>query len=84
MAILLSLSIRHLLTDTNQSVVSGVYLILTDSYRLDLGKPGLITLAFQPTALLLQRAVGFTDTRLIGPFHVPAQTALLPDTEREP
>ena len=50
-AILISLSLCHFLNDMNQSLVPAIYPILKESYRLDFGQIGLITLAFQLTAL---------------------------------
>lgn len=47
-----------------QSVIPAVYPILKASYRLDFGQIGLITLASQLTASLLQPVVGlYTDRR---------------------
>ncbi|MGE4219397.1 MAG: MFS transporter [Alphaproteobacteria bacterium] len=63
-AIVLSLSFCHLLNDTMQSLVPAIYPILKDSYHLDFAQIGLITLAFQVTASLLQPVVGlYTDRR---------------------
>ena len=46
LAILVSLSFCHLLNDMNQSLVPAIYPILKQSYNLDFGQIGLITLAF--------------------------------------
>ena len=47
-----------------QSLIASVYPILKDSYALDYAQIGLITLAFQFTASLLQPLVGhFTDKK---------------------
>lgn len=63
-AVILSLSFCHLLNDMIQSLVPAIYPILKASYRLDFGQVGLITLAFQCTASLLQPLVGmYTDRR---------------------
>ncbi|MBI1773901.1 MAG: MFS transporter [Proteobacteria bacterium] len=63
-AIILSLSFCHLLNDTMQSMVPAIYPILKDSYSLDFAQIGLITLAFQFTASMLQPLVGvYTDLR---------------------
>ena len=70
-AILVSLSFCHFLNDMNQSLVPAIYPILKESYHLDFGQIGLITLAFQLTASLLQPVVGmFTDKRPT-PFSLP-------------
>ena len=62
LAILVALSGSHLLNDVMQSLVPAVYPILKTSYGLDYGQIGLITMAFQLTASLLQPLVGiYTD-----------------------
>src|SRR6516165_8352072 len=48
-AILVSLSVCHLLNDMNQSLVPALYPILKTTYRLDFGQVGLIALASQLT-----------------------------------
>lgn len=70
-AILVSLSVCHLLNDTNQSLLSAIYPILKDSYRLDFAQIGLITLAFQFTASMLQPVVGMVSDRRPQPFSLP-------------
>jgi len=63
-AIILSLSFCHMLNDMMQSLVPALYPILKDNYALDFGQIGLITLAFQCTASMLQPLVGlYTDKR---------------------
>ena len=63
-SVILSLSFCHLLNDTMQSLVPALYPILKASYGLSFGQIGLITLAFQFTASMLQPAVGmYTDRR---------------------
>jgi FSR family fosmidomycin resistance protein-like MFS transporter len=63
-AVILSLSFCHLLNDMMQSLVPALYPILKDSYGLSFAQVGLITLAFQCTASMLQPVVGFyTDKR---------------------
>ena len=47
-----------------QSLLPAIYPIIKDAYGLDFGQIGLITLAFQLTASLLQPVVGmYTDRR---------------------
>lgn len=61
-AVLSALSLCHLLNDMMQSLLPSMYPILKQSYQLDFSQIGLITLAFQLTASLLQPVVGmFTD-----------------------
>ena len=58
------ISLSHFLNDTMQSLIASVYPILKDNYALDFAQIGLITLAFQFTASLLQPVVGhFTDKK---------------------
>ena len=62
--VLAGISFSHFLNDTMQSLISSVYPILKDNYALDFTQIGLITLAFQFTASLLQPVVGhFTDKK---------------------
>jgi FSR family fosmidomycin resistance protein-like MFS transporter len=70
-AILLSLSFCHMLNDLNQSLVPAIYPILKDSYRLDFAQIGLITLAFQLTASMLQPVVGMVTDRRPMPYSLP-------------
>ena len=67
----MSLSVCHLLNDMNQSLVPALYPILKDSYRLDFGQIGLITLAFQLTASMLQPVVGMVTDRRPQPYSLP-------------
>src|SRR6201994_693637 len=63
-AIILSLSFCHLLNDMMQSLVPALYPILKDNYALSFAQIGLITLAFQFTASMLQPVVGmYTDKK---------------------
>jgi FSR family fosmidomycin resistance protein-like MFS transporter len=62
--VLVGISFSHFLNDTMQSLIASVYPILKESYALDFAQIGLITLAFQFTASLLQPVVGhFTDKK---------------------
>src|SRR5206468_9043046 len=62
--VLAGISFSHFLNDTMQSLIASVYPILKDAYALDYTQIGLITLAFQFTASLLQPLVGhFTDKK---------------------
>ncbi|HEX5326374.1 MAG TPA: MFS transporter [Acetobacteraceae bacterium] len=70
-AILLSLSFCHLLNDMIQSLVPAIYPVLKVSYGLDFAQVGLITLAFQLTASLLQPLVGLAADRRPMPYSLP-------------
>src|ERR1700704_1410199 len=60
--ILLTISFCHLLNDTLQSLIPAIYPLLKNSFHLDFGQIGLITLTNQLTASLLQPLVGsYTD-----------------------
>src|ERR1044071_7844712 len=62
--ILLAISLSHLLNDLLQSLLPAIYPLLKTSFKLDFWQVGLITLANQLTASLLQPFVGFyTDAR---------------------
>ncbi len=65
-----SISLSHFLNDTMQSLIPSVYPILKESYALDFAQIGLITLAFQFTASLLQPVVGHFTDREARPFSL--------------
>jgi FSR family fosmidomycin resistance protein-like MFS transporter len=64
------ISFSHFLNDTMQSLIPSVYPILKASYALDFAQIGLITLAFQFTASLLQPVVGHFTDRKAQPFSL--------------
>lgn len=62
--ILFAISFSHLLNDTIQSLIPAIYPIIKSSYHLTFSQIGLITLAFQLSASLLQPFVGmYTDKK---------------------
>ena len=62
--VLISLSFCHLLNDLLQSLIPALYPLLKVQFDLDFAQIGIITLAFQITASLLQPTVGYyTDKR---------------------
>lgn len=69
--ILLAISASHLLNDLIQALVPSIYPILKDSYALDFGQIGLITLVWQLTASILQPIVGTVTDRHPQPFSLP-------------
>src|SRR3982074_506478 len=69
-AVILSLSFCHLLNDMMQSLVPALYPILKDSYGLSFGQVGLLTLAFQCTASMLQPLVGLYTDRKPQPYSL--------------
>ncbi|MCA3263403.1 MAG: MFS transporter [Telmatospirillum sp.] len=69
-AVIFSLSFCHMLNDMMQSMVPAIYPLLKESYALDYAQIGLITLAFQCTASLLQPLVGATTDRRPMPYSL--------------
>src|SRR5712675_2173031 len=69
-AVILSLSFCHLLNDMMQSLVPAIYPVLKESYALSFGQVGLITLAFQCTASMLQPVVGLYTDRKPQPYSL--------------
>jgi FSR family fosmidomycin resistance protein-like MFS transporter len=70
LGILLAISLSHLLNDTIQALLPSIYPLLKQSYHLDFGQIGLITLTFQMTASILQPVVGFLTDRRPLPFSL--------------
>ena len=68
--VLVGISLSHFLNDTMQSLISSIYPILKESYALDFAQIGMITLAFQFTASLLQPVVGHVTDRKPKPFSL--------------
>ena len=72
LAILIALSVSHMMNDTMQSVIQALYPMFQKSYALSYGQIGLITLAYQLTASILQPIVGtYTDRRPL-PYSLSA------------
>ena len=69
-SIVLTLSFAHLLNDLMQSLLPAIYPIIKESYGLDFGQIGLLTLAFQLTASMLQPVVGYYTDRRPQPFSL--------------
>ena len=67
-SVILALSFCHLLNDMMQSLVPALYPILKGSYGLSFSQVGLITLAFQCTASILQPLVGIYTDRHPQPY----------------
>jgi FSR family fosmidomycin resistance protein-like MFS transporter len=70
--VLVALSFCHMLNDMQQSLLPAIYPVLKDSYHLDFGQIGLLTLTFQLTASLLQPLVGTVTDRHPMPFSLAA------------
>jgi len=72
LAVLLALSISHLLNDTIQSLIPAIYPLLKDTFSLNFSQIGLITLTFQMTASILQPFVGLYTDRRPMPYSLAA------------
>ena len=68
--ILVTLSVCHMLNDLMQSLIPALYPMLKDQLHLDFAQVGMITLAFQLTASLLQPTVGIYTDRKPLPFSL--------------
>jgi MFS transporter, FSR family, fosmidomycin resistance protein len=68
--VLAGISFSHFLNDTMQSLIASVYPILKDAYALNFAQIGMITLAFQFTASLLQPVVGHLTDKKAQPFSL--------------
>lgn len=66
--VLFAIAVSHLLNDTIQSLIPAIYPLVKDSYQLSFAEIGLITLAFQTTASILQPLVGHWTDRKARPF----------------
>jgi MFS transporter, FSR family, fosmidomycin resistance protein len=69
-SIVVALSFAHFLNDMMQSLLPAIYPLIKNAYGLDFGQIGLITLAFQLTASLLQPLVGIITDRRPQPFSL--------------
>ena len=68
--ILIALGFCHLLNDLMQSLIPALYPMLKQHFHLDFSQVGLITLAFQLTASLLQPTVGTLTDRKPQPYSL--------------
>jgi len=67
-SVLFAIAVSHLLNDTVQSLIPAIYPLVKESYQLTFSEIGLITLAFQMTASILQPLVGHWTDRRPQPF----------------
>jgi FSR family fosmidomycin resistance protein-like MFS transporter len=65
-------ALAHLINDLIQAVLPSIYPMLKTTYGLTFTQVGLITLAFQLTASLLQPWIGFYTDRHPKPWLLPA------------
>ena len=66
-----AVSFCHMLNDMMQSLLPAIYPTLKQSFHLNFAQIGLLTLAFQLTASLLQPVVGMVADRRPMPFSLP-------------
>ncbi|SDD30352.1 MFS transporter, FSR family, fosmidomycin resistance protein [Paracoccus isoporae] len=69
--ILAGVSLCHMLNDIMQSLLAAIYPLLKAEFALDFWQIGLLTLAFQGTASMLQPAVGLVTDRHPLPMSLP-------------
>ena len=75
MGILTALSLSHMCNDMVQSVAQAMYPTFRDLYGLSFLQLGLVTLAFQGTASILQPLVGYLTDRRPTPLALPGAMA---------
>lgn len=68
--IIISLSFCHLLNDLMQSLIPALYPMLKAEFNLDFAQVGIITLAFQFTASMLQPTVGYYTDKKPHPYSL--------------
>ncbi|MDS1135416.1 MFS transporter [Nitratireductor indicus] len=69
-AVLLAVSFCHMLNDIMQSMLAAIYPMLKRDYALDFWQIGLLTMAFQVTASLLQPAIGLAADKRPMPYSL--------------
>jgi len=72
--VILAISLCHLLNDMMQSLLPAIYPELKARFALSFGQIGLVTLAYQITASLLQPLVGLYADRRPSPLALPGGT----------
>src|SRR6218665_1033025 len=75
-SILYSISFAHLLNDMIQAVIPAIYPLIKESFHLDFSQIGLVTLAYQLTASILQPFVGLYTDRYPKPFSLAIGMAI--------
>jgi FSR family fosmidomycin resistance protein-like MFS transporter len=72
--VILAISFCHLLNDMMQSLLPAIYPQLKVDFGLNFGQIGLVTLAYQITASILQPVVGFVADKRPTPMALPGGT----------
>lgn len=70
-AIILAVSLCHLINDVMQSLLAAIYPMLKRDYGLDFWQIGVLTMTFQGTASLLQPMIGFYADKRPMPYSLP-------------
>ena len=74
-AIILAVSLGHMINDIMQSLLAAIYPMLKTDFQLDFWQIGLLTMVFQVTASMLQPLIGmYTDKRPL-PYSLPVGMA---------
>jgi FSR family fosmidomycin resistance protein-like MFS transporter len=76
MAVILATSAGHFINDTLQSVLTSIYPVVKGPLGLSFAQIGLVTLAFQLTASILQPLIGLATDRRPQPFSLPIGMAM--------
>jgi len=71
-SIVAALCFAHFLNDMTQALLPAIYPIIKETYALDFGQIGMLTLAFQFTASLLQPVVGMITDKHPMPYSLAA------------
>ncbi len=72
--VIMAISFCHLLNDMMQSLLPAIYPTLKTDLRLNFGQIGLVTLAYQVTASILQPLVGLYADKRPTPLALPGGT----------
>jgi FSR family fosmidomycin resistance protein-like MFS transporter len=72
--VLVAICVCHSINDMLQSLLAAIYPTLKTEYNLSFAQIGLVTLAYQLTASLLQPIVGLVADRRPMPFSLPGGT----------
>jgi FSR family fosmidomycin resistance protein-like MFS transporter len=73
-AVILAISVCHLLNDMMQSLLPAIYPNLKADFGLTFGEIGIVSLVYQITASILQPLVGFYADRRPTPLALPGGT----------
>jgi FSR family fosmidomycin resistance protein-like MFS transporter len=71
LAIILAVAFCHMINDVMQSLLAAIYPMLKSDFHLDFWQIGLLTMAFQVTASLLQPLIGMYTDRRPMPYSLP-------------